>query len=176
MDPNLFHLDWERTFEALVAIIVLAFFVERACALVFESRWYIRLFEEPRVAMSPDHLAALRKEPVGERDTAVTTTVEVTEDHTTAVVTASQPMALGRLYPMKELVAFLLAAGVCVVWDFDAISMVLLREHTHLVGRLITAAVIAGGSKASIALFHKLMNVRSNAERERQLLKKEVRP
>ena len=39
MDPNLFHLDWERTFEVLAKIVVLA---NRAAAsvegtLVFES-------------------------------------------------------------------------------------------------------------------------------------------
>lgn len=27
MDPNLIHVDWERTFEALVLIIVMAFVV-----------------------------------------------------------------------------------------------------------------------------------------------------
>jgi hypothetical protein len=171
MDPNLFHLDWERTLEALVAIIVLSFFVERVCALVFESRWYIRLFEEPRVALPPDEMAALRRAPVGARDTAVAAAVEVTDAGTTAVVATATPVARGRLYPIKETVAFALAAAVCLVWDFDAVSMVLLREHTHMAGKLITAAVIAGGSKASIALFHKLMNVRSNAEKERQALK-----
>ena len=171
MDPNLFHLDWERTLEALVAIIVLAFFVERACALVFESRWYIRIFEEPRVALPPDDLAAIHAAPPGARDTAVAAAVEVTDAGATAVVTSAQPVARGRLYPIKEAGAFALALAVCLVWDFDAVSMVLLREHTHLAGKLITAAVIAGGSKASIALFHKLMNVRSNAEKERQALK-----
>lgn len=171
MDPNLFHLDWERTFEALVAVIVLSFFVERVCALVFESRWYIRLFEEPRVALPPDDLAALRKAPVGARDTAVAAAVEVTGDGATAVVATAQPVARGRLYPIKEVVAFALAGVVCLVWDFDAVSMVLLSEHTQIGGKLITAAVIAGGSKASIALFHTLMNVRSNAEKERQALK-----
>ena len=32
MDPNLFFLDWERTFEVLISIIVLAFLLERALA------------------------------------------------------------------------------------------------------------------------------------------------
>ena len=45
MDPNLFHLDWERTFEALAGIIVLSFFVERALALVFENRRLMRFFD-----------------------------------------------------------------------------------------------------------------------------------
>lgn len=155
MDPNLFHLDWERTFEALVAIMVLAFFVERACALLFESRWYIRLFEDPRVAKptipipDPDdpHAAEVPPPPPPPKDMP------------------------GRMYPVKELIAFGLAAVVCVVWQFDAVSMILLREKTSIVGSLITAAVIAGGSKASIALFHSIMNIRSSADQERQKLK-----
>jgi len=38
VDPNLFHVDWNRLAEVRVAIIVLSFFVERALALVFENR------------------------------------------------------------------------------------------------------------------------------------------
>jgi hypothetical protein len=41
MDPNLFHLDWERTFEVLAAITVLAFILERALAVLFESRAWV---------------------------------------------------------------------------------------------------------------------------------------
>lgn len=41
MDPNLFHVDWERLLEVLIAIIVLSFFLERALALIFESRAYV---------------------------------------------------------------------------------------------------------------------------------------
>jgi len=41
VDPNLFAIDWQQTGEVLVTIIVLAFMVERALALVFESQWYL---------------------------------------------------------------------------------------------------------------------------------------
>jgi hypothetical protein len=30
MDPNLFHLDWERLAEVLAAVVVMAFLIERA--------------------------------------------------------------------------------------------------------------------------------------------------
>lgn len=40
-DPNLFHLDWDRTFEALLVIVVLSFLVERALAVLFESRLFL---------------------------------------------------------------------------------------------------------------------------------------
>jgi hypothetical protein len=46
MDPNLFHLDWERTFEVLAAIVVLSFLVENALALLFQSRLYINYADE----------------------------------------------------------------------------------------------------------------------------------
>ena len=42
MDPNLFHLDWGRVFEVLVAIVIMAFLMERALAVLFESRIFIR--------------------------------------------------------------------------------------------------------------------------------------
>lgn len=41
MDPNLFHLDNERLIEVLVAIVVMAFFIERALSVLFESRFFI---------------------------------------------------------------------------------------------------------------------------------------
>lgn len=41
MDPNLFRLDWEPMFEALTLIVGLAFFVERAMAILFESCGFI---------------------------------------------------------------------------------------------------------------------------------------
>ena len=45
MDPNLFHLDWERVGEVLTAIIVLSFVLERALAVLFESRLFVKRFE-----------------------------------------------------------------------------------------------------------------------------------
>src|SRR5262249_35053448 len=41
IDPNLFRVDWEQTGEVLAMIVVLAFLVERALAVVFESKIYI---------------------------------------------------------------------------------------------------------------------------------------
>jgi hypothetical protein len=156
MDPNLFHLDWERTLEALVAIIVLAFFVERACALVFESRWYIWLFEDRRVGepVAPVGLVALEDgggEPAAAQVAGVRT----------------------RLWPIKEFVAFTLALIICLTWDFDAVSMIILSDQSHLPGKVVTAAVIAGGSKASVKLFQDIMGIRSAASQERKQIKEQ---
>jgi hypothetical protein len=115
MDPNLFHLDWERTFEVLAAIVVLSFFVERALALVFEHRAFVRAFERRGV---------------------------------------------------KEPIAFLVALAVCLYWDFDAVSMIVLREKASLAGEVLTAGVIAGGSKGAIKLFRGVLGFKSRAYEE----------
>lgn len=110
MDPNLFHLDWERVFEALVAIIVLAFLVERALSPIFECRPFIVSLDRPGV---------------------------------------------------KELIAVAVAVTGCLWWQFDAISIILLAEKTTIPGAVVTGCVIAGGSKASIKLFHDVLNIKS---------------
>ena len=115
MDPNLFFLDWDRTFEALAGIIVLSFMLERALALLFENRIFVQ-------------------------------------------------RASGK--GVKEPIAFAVAFAVCHQWQFDAVSIVLLSEQTSVVGELVTAGVIAGGSKASLKLFHEILGVKSSAVAE----------
>jgi hypothetical protein len=107
-DPNLFHIDWEQTSEVLMCIVVLAFFVERALALVFESQIYIK--------------------------------------------------TLGK-FNLKELIALATCFLVTWMWNLDAPSIILHGEKITFIGRLITAAVIAGGSKASLKLFRDVMGI-----------------
>jgi MFS-type transporter involved in bile tolerance (Atg22 family) len=118
MDPNLFHLDWERLFEVLITIVVLSFLTERALAVLFESRFFVGKLAEKSY---------------------------------------------------KEPIAFVVCALVCVFWKFDALSTILLRERVTVYGAIITGAVIAGGSKASIKLFRDILGFMSSAEKERQL-------
>ena len=125
MDPNLFHLDWGRLFEVLIGIVVLSFFIERALALLFESRFYISRLQ-------------------------------------------------GR--SLKELIALVVSVVVCWFWEFDAISMIFLREHVTFGGFLLTGAIIAGGSKASVKLFRDLMGVQSTAERLRRSAHANINP
>jgi hypothetical protein len=117
MDPNLFHLDWERLFEVMAAIVVLAFFLERGLAIVFENKIFLK-----------------------------------------------SAGAMG----VREPIAFIVAALVCWYWDFDAISMILPKEKTSLWGTVITGAIVAGGSKASVKLFRDILGFRSNAWAEFQ--------
>ncbi len=120
-DPNLFHIDWERTFEVLLVLLVLSFLVERALSVVFESRPFL--------------LWARRREEEG-RGSA------------------------------KGLIAFAVSALVCVFWKLDAFSVVLLQEHTTILGAILTGAIVAGGAKASVKLFVGVLGVRSTAYRE----------
>jgi hypothetical protein len=46
MDPNLFHLDYERTFEVLATIVVLSILIERCLSILFESRPFIKRTEK----------------------------------------------------------------------------------------------------------------------------------
>jgi hypothetical protein len=117
MDPNLFQLDYGRLGEVLTAIVALAFFLERALAILFEHRVFATRFGGSG---------------------------------------------------LKAPIAFIVALGICRQWHFDAISMTILADQTNFFGYAITAAVIAGGSKASVKLFHDVFNTMSDAERFRK--------
>jgi len=71
---------------------------------------------------------------------------------------------------VKEPITLIVAFLVCRHWDFDAISVVFVKERTQFWGHLLTAAVVAGGSKASIKLFQDVMGAMSTAEEERKKL------
>ena len=64
---------------------------------------------------------------------------------------------------LKTPIAFVVAALICWHWDFDLISVLLKAGEVSLLGKLLTAAVIAGGSKASIKLFQDIMGVQSES-------------
>lgn len=69
---------------------------------------------------------------------------------------------------VKEPITVGVSFAVCRYWDFDAVSVILVQERTQLWGHLLTAGVVAGGSKAAVKLFHDVFNVMSSAERARQ--------
>lgn len=125
VDPTLFAVNWDVTFEVLVMIVVLAFFMERALAVLFESELYVRLKEKhPRINA-------------------------------------------------KTSIAFVAAAG-CWLWQFDGLSILLQREQMTVLGTVLTGAVIAGGSKAAIKLFHDVLDVKSSAYRRAQAAAKQA--
>ena len=60
---------------------------------------------------------------------------------------------------IKELVAFGVCYFVCTQWSIDMISMILKMEPGKTIGFVLTAAAIAGGSKASIKLFKDVIGI-----------------
>lgn len=66
----------------------------------------------------------------------------------------------------KEPIAFLVSWGVVAHIGFDAIAIIFSKEENSLIGYLVTAGVIAGGSKGSIALFATWLDWRSSAEKK----------
>jgi len=120
VDPNLFHLDWDRLSEVLVGVVVLAFLLERALAVVFEHRYFVEHLQDKGI---------------------------------------------------KEFIAVGVALAVCLRWNFDAVSMILLTDKTTVLGEFITACIIAGGSKGAIRLFRDVLGIKSEALRQREARK-----
>ena len=126
MDPNLFHLDYERVFEVLIMIVVLSFFIERALAVIFESRWFINIYD-------------------------------------------ANPKRKG----LKEIIALVVSIAICIFWRLDALSIIVVsHSEMQIPGYILTGAIIAGGSKASIKFFKDVMGFMSSAEKERIEAKK----
>lgn len=77
---------------------------------------------------------------------------------------------------LKEPIALIASFAVVKLWNFDALSIVLNSDKTSWLGYLITAAVIAGGSKASIKLFHDVLKTKSAALNAKVQVKGKVVP
>lgn len=74
---------------------------------------------------------------------------------------------------VKETIALLTSVAVCWGWDFDALTIILVsNDHMTIGGMIITGGIVAGGSKASIALFRDMLGFMSNAEKKRIEAKK----
>src|SRR5713101_1566683 len=121
VDPNLFALKWDQIFEVLMAVVILAFFQERALALIFESPAWL------------NYEARRKRQHKGD---------------------------------FKPLVAFTVGALICVAWRFDAVSVILSRETITVLGSVLTGAVVAGGAKASLALFHDALGVYTSSYKQ----------
>ena len=63
----------------------------------------------------------------------------------------------------KATIAFVLASLICIYWQVDILAVLLSHEHISIAGAIITGFIVAGGSKASIALFRDVLDVKSNA-------------
>jgi hypothetical protein len=68
----------------------------------------------------------------------------------------------------KEPIAFGVALFVCWRWQIDVVSVVLHGDRVEGAGIVITAAVIAGGSKASLKLFRDVLGIESEHARQKR--------
>lgn len=59
----------------------------------------------------------------------------------------------------KEVIAFVASFLMCFYWKLDAPSVIFHGEKISWLGMAISAAVIAGGSKASLKLFRDVLGV-----------------
>ncbi|MBI2745232.1 MAG: hypothetical protein HYX45_06570 [Burkholderiales bacterium] len=114
MDPVQFRIIWDVLFEAIAALIVLSFLVERALALVVEHRFFVAKFNKKGI---------------------------------------KEVLAL--------IVSYLVVRGI----EFDVFAIVFKQDEISRWGIFMTSAVVAGGSKASVKLFHDLLGVKSQAQK-----------
>jgi len=60
---------------------------------------------------------------------------------------------------IKEIIAFSVCFFVCKLWQIDVISFMTNTQGVKTLGFILTAAAIAGGSKASIKLFQDVIGI-----------------
>jgi len=70
---------------------------------------------------------------------------------------------------VKELITFVLSLVICIVWKVDALSIILHGEKMTFFGEAVSAAVISGGSKASLKLFRDVMGIENGQARDARL-------
>ncbi|MCP4246087.1 MAG: hypothetical protein GY778_03470 [bacterium] len=81
MDPNFIHMDWERTFDAIMMVAVVAIIIERALSVIFQSSIYIEyvhksgMKETIALAVSIAVCAAWKLDAMGMIILTATTTV-----------------------------------------------------------------------------------------------------
>lgn len=117
MDPVFFEINWERTLEVVSVIVLLAFFLERALTLLFDTKFYENY-------LAPFHI--------------------------------------------KPLISLIISVIVCYVWEFDALSIILVKDQMTFFGYLITASIIAGGSKGALMLLRNIRMLRDERKAQQQ--------
>src|SRR3989337_2747209 len=75
---------------------------------------------------------------------------------------------------VKEPIALVVSFLVVYYYKFDALAVVFSQDKSSLIGYLITAAVVAGGSKGSIKLFRDFLGWKSTAQKDYEDAKKKA--
>lgn len=71
---------------------------------------------------------------------------------------------------LKEIIAFSACFFVCKLWEIDVISLMTSSQGTKTIGFVLTAAAIAGGSKASIKLFQDVIGINKISKQEQGII------
>ena len=149
LDPRLFHLDLELTLEVLLGIVLLSLFIERALSLIFESRPFINRTEDGQTVIKLKNLKP--------------------EDEA-----AKKYLNQKKKSGLKELISFSVSLIICWLINFDAITIIFASsEKTRIYGLIITALIIAGGSKGSLKLFTDAFGAMSSYAEKLKVLKNE---
>lgn len=190
-DLEMFALEWERVWEAAGLLVLLSFFVERLVAIVVETRTFVlrtampkldsveskREYTDTKIAhrikgsqtpddvnlvladITPDsRLWSAKLEPEKAKHKAETYLNWIQRIHTTRVRLSQ--------FPIKEFIAVGTAIAVCFIWNIDIFNFALRADETKFWGKILSAIMVAGGSKASIRLFHDLLGIKSHAVQE----------
>lgn len=72
----------------------------------------------------------------------------------------------------KEILSVLVSLAAVKWVGFDALAILFKLDAPRWPGYVMTAAIVAGGSKASIKLFQDLMDLKSSARRQKDAIKK----
>jgi hypothetical protein len=148
MDPNLFHLDYNRLVEVLVALIVVSLFVERALSVLFETELFNRILEW---------------------NFRLPTGIRIGSNWPPSIQMSFRTIKLINVLGLKSWIAFGLSYVICIYWNLDALTIILnSRPKTDFWGEAFTAGIIAGGSKISSALFLDFLGIMSTAEKKRR--------
>ncbi len=75
----------------------------------------------------------------------------------------------------KELIALVVSIVVVAYWKFDAVSIMFHADKQSTIGYILTGAIISGGSKASLKLFHDILDIKSGALKRQELAKADLK-
>ena len=65
----------------------------------------------------------------------------------------------------KPLIVVIFSVLICYFYQIDIMAVLMNHQQVSLVGLLVSGALIAGGSKASIKLFRDVLDIQSEASR-----------
>lgn len=170
-------LDYGVALEAITLVVILSLIIERALALVFESKAWTDYADARKASIGKDPASLsellkrgnaiillialavalyfyLAKEAANSQFWAYFTGIILG----LYILTHKYPT-----FPVKEVMAFGLALLIIIpypfVGDFDMVASIM-KESATYPGYLLTAAVIAGGSKGAIKLLQGVLDIK----------------